>query len=495
MELRLHTRLKKFYPNGVVKALQKTNPSLYGELSRYGLEHNMKPKEVIEYLGFQYVRKRKYDETPLDVIEEQHKQFSDSLMEDILALFPNKQLPALIQLKQQHPKLEKRMVKAARQEGKTEKEFWEDRGFVVGKYKKKRNIDWVQLRKLHHDYQCHASSELAEVLEVTRQHLKYLFSHDMKQKRNQLWEDKLTKQEKKEILSLIRNKLFSHKNHETFIRIYKHREKPKQFAVFYKKREVVKCLFSIPKAILKELIANRFDELDQKDFEILKEIEKKGVPKGETLQIKPTEKRLAKLLAARIQTSQWSSKKEYISFLGWNYTDTRTLTYEEIRQRILPYIDEEGYFRMATKDEGYFSLRSFFIGRGFRSTQEWVEYFGFKYKRTRNVQTEKTYKERLRHFIVYDNKVYINSATNRTFYQSLGNFGKRKKLTLNETIQLLGYERISKEELPEGFVPYIWQPSSSRKITGPTQIVLNRHTKKDNTRDLFSTNQKILQPV
>ncbi|MGG4334651.1 HNH endonuclease [Priestia aryabhattai] len=518
IEKRLYTKLKEIYPNGEVVSLQNKDVSLYNQIRHYGIENKMKPREVIEKLGFRHARKKKEDDDKIierfksellllypdgvvkglsqrnqvlyqeihrytklqninkeNFLEEigfgymrdnKHNETPEEIEQMILSLYPNKQLPVLTEFKNLHTDFVNKLFKAARQEGKTETEFLENMGFTVdvpvyNGIKRRYSIDKACIKKLHQEYQCNATSEFAELLGVTRQYISAIARSTPKRTPKKMWEDAFTETEKQEVMFMIQNRKFTFQEDETIIRIYKHLNSAKQFAVFYKKKDTLKCLFNLPSDIFEELISYRFHELEERDFKIIKEIERRGFSNKDVVRLESTDAELASLLINRLHSGGWSSRKEYVNFLGWDYVDGRTYTYEELKEKVLPYIDEDGYFRMTREDEDYYTLKNLFSRRGFSSTEEWITHLGFKYQRTRNVPTKEKYQERLKSFIVYDNKIYIQSVSNQRFYQLLLFYGQRKGMTLNEVINYLGYERLYKEELPDGYIPYVWQPNNS----------------------------------
>ncbi|MGG3942603.1 hypothetical protein ABEV54_14330 [Peribacillus psychrosaccharolyticus] len=351
---------------------------------------------------------------------------------------------------------------------------------------RKYPIDKTCIKKLHHEYQCSTTSEFSKICGVTRSYISSVALSTPKREPKMHWGNTLTESEKEEVLVMIRNRNFAYQDDDTLIRIYKHKTSINQFAIFFKKNDTLKCLFTLPSNISVELVAYRFHEMDERDFRIMKEIEGKGIPKGDFVHLDPDDE-LINLLINRLYSSEWSSRKEYVNFLGWTYVDANTISYEELREKVLPYIDQDGYFRMRKEDKGYANLKNTFSRRGFRSTEDWVTYLGFKYKRTRNMSTtEEKYKELLKHFVVYDNKVYIQSVANQRFYNLLFFYGQRKGMTFNELLKHLGYERMYKEELPEGYTSYIWQPNDlSCKMSEDFQDLLDDLIIDEKTKELF----------
>lgn len=350
---------------------------------------------------------------------------------------------------------------------------------------KKYPIDKACIKKLHHEYQCSTTSEFSKILGVSRAYIGSIALSTPKREQKINWDDTFTESEKEEVLEMIRNREFTYHYAETLIRIYKHVDIVRQFAIFYKKNDILKCLFTLPSDILDEIVAYRFHEMDEKDFRIMKKIEEKGIPKGEVVHLDPNDE-LINLLTNRLYSSKWSSRKEYVNFLGWTYMDSNATSFEELREKVLPYIDEDGYFRMKKEDEGYYTLKNTFSRRGFRSTAEWVTYLGFKYKRIRNMPTKEKYKERLKNYVVYDNKVYIQSVANQSFYNLLFFYGQRKGMTFNEVIKHLGYVRMYKEELPVGYIPYIGQQNKiTCTMSEDFQDLLDEFIINEKTKELF----------
>ncbi|PEK86904.1 HNH endonuclease [Bacillus mycoides] len=350
---------------------------------------------------------------------------------------------------------------------------------------RKYPIDKACIKKLHSEYHCSTTSEFSKILGVTRQYISSIALSTPKRKPKEQWDDTLTENERKEVFAMIQNRAFTYQADKTLIRIYKHIKNVKQFAIFLKKNDILKCIFTLPSDILNELITYQFHEMDERDFCIMKEIEGRGIPKGNIIHLDPDDN-LIKMLINRLQASEWSSRKEYINFLGWTYIDANTISIDELRQKVLPYIDQDGYFRMRKEDEGYYNLKNTFSRRGFRSTEAWVTYLGFKYKRTRNMSTEEKYKERLKCYIVFENKVYIQSISNQGFYNLLFFYGRRKDMTINELLTYLGYDRLYKEELPTGFTPYIEQPPHySCTMIEDFQELLDNLIIDEKTKELF----------
>jgi hypothetical protein len=421
--------------------------------------------EFIEnVLGFEVKRQVKYDVTP------------DMIIKRLKENYPQKELPPLSEVKQQDSFINKTMVKVAREMGMTEIEFLEFHDFKLsyiktGNTKSKFVIDKQALHHLSSHYY-YIASELAEVFDVTRQWISGAAKQPPKRKIQNPWGTELSEIEKEKVLKLIQSREFVYQEEDYFIRIYKHLASPKLFAILFVSQSGVKCLFEMPTDILDTLVHHRYHELDEKDFEILKELERFQIKLGTDMQI-PTEfTELRTKLTVRL--SQLSmNRKEYIKFLGWNYVDSRTKSEEEIRDRLKPYVDEEGYITLKVEDQEYFNVSHFLIRR-YGTFREGVEALGFKYRRVRAERSnaaKERYRELIKHFIVEGKQVYIHTIDNERFYQLLLFYAQRNGMTLNEVIEDFGYERVYKEDLPEGFTHFVLDDGWQRIYTKSLDFV------------------------
>ena len=455
-------QLLELYPDKIVVGLSANHNRLYAKISNYAKEQGLPVNEFIEnVLGFEVKRLVKYDVTP------------DMIIERLQENYPQKELPPLSAVKEQDSFINKTMTKVARQVGMTEIEFLEYHGFKLSyihtrNTKSKFVIDKQALHHLYSHYYYNAS-ELAEVFDVTRQLISGAAKQPPRRKIKNPWGTELSEIEKEKVLTLIQDREFVYLEENNFIRIYKHLTSPKIFAILYVSQSGVKCLFEMPNDILDTLIHHRYHELNEKDFEVLKELEKLQIPLGEDMQI-PTEltELQTKLTGRLLQLSM--NRKEYIKFLGWNYVDGRMKSEEEIRVRLKPYVDEEGYITLKVEDPEYFSVSHSLIRR-YGTFQKGVEALGFQYRRVRAERSnaaKERYRELMKHFIIEGNQIYIHTVENQRFYHLLLFYAQRNGMTLNEVVKDFGYERVFKEDLPEGFKPYIledgWQSTYTKSV-------------------------------
>lgn len=433
--------LQKIFPDKVVRNIS-SHKNLYGEIKKYLEEQDSDLIDFIESLDFIY-RRGKHSITK----------------EELLALlndnFPNKIIPPINKLSENEPDIAAKIKKISKDNNLTVISFLQSQGFeVTQSLKNTSSMDKLAIYNLYQFYKGSFSAEFANLYGVTRQRISQIGKNKPKRVNN-IWGNSFDEVEIEDILATIDLNTFTYKDRDTLIRIYPHKTQ-KNFAILYLNKDVTKCVFDLPPIILDGLIERRYHELSKQDFDLINALEVRGYKRGSVINTANEEDiELRKIIDRGLYASDLNSISKYLEHLGWKYQSQHNkLSDEELKQRILPYIDREGYFKMKPEDPNYASLKSFFSKRGFHSTEEWVNYFGFKYKLERRMNTTDKYKKLLENFVVYDNKVYIHTIHNRMFYTLLVFYGKRNNLSINNVISSLGYERIYTNDLPKGFVPF-----------------------------------------
>ncbi|WP_294379560.1 hypothetical protein, partial [uncultured Clostridium sp.] len=90
------------------------------------------------------------------------------------------------------------------------------------------------------------------------------------------------------------------------------------------------------------------------------------------------------------------------------------------------------------------------------SKEALIDKFGFNYKRIVNRERieDKYRKIIIERYVVYENKIYINSQDK--FYINLHSTARIKGITLDEYVKKLGFIRLNRNQLPDGYIEYNW---------------------------------------
>lgn len=165
----------------------------------------------------------------------------------------------------------------------------------------------------------------------------------------------------------------------------------------------------------------------------------------------------------KANAKQYNMKtEEYYEFIGLNYYTTENELEDKLYYILKNNLNSDGIVKIQNKlSNGKANSQRLKVQRYLRkldcSLEEIAEKFGFSYKRiVDRGNTEEKYKKIINErYIVSGNKIYINSQDK--FYNAINTIALNKNITLNEYIRDLGFIRVNRNELPEGYIEYEWQ--------------------------------------
>lgn len=240
------------------------------------------------------------------------------------------------------------------------------------------------------------------------------------------------------------------------------------FVFLYTNKEnfSIKCLNKIPSELLKILLANGFHLYKQADLnkisyyrKINDSITDEGFNEIKTEDIN-TLKRL-------FNTPQefFRSFEQFIDYFKFNQiienkVDNRRISDEEVRGILGSFYNEElGIVKIPAEDEQYHRIVNLAANRGY-NLKEFIESFGFTYRRTAILDKKKIKKnllEILKLYMVNEDTIYINSSdkTYVSFYNRANKQGKTLTQYLKDEFSLNRIESVN--SLPVGFKPFDWR--------------------------------------
>lgn len=313
-------------------------------------------------------------------------------------------------------------------------------------------------------------SEIAKILKVSRQLI------DQQVKRNKVVSSFSDEEEDFEdevieiIISLIENYEFEYDRDEIIIRFY-WGNKIGDIAIVYKYGGYVKCVFN-QDGIVKDMLEEYwYYRLGKKDIFLLKKIKEcKNIINykrwtGDETKIRIDDDEIIKLVNKNRRVYNMSIEK-YFDLLGLNlYT-----TYDELEDRLYKSmklnIDEDGIVKIPPKDYRgkqnpvYVKISRDINKLGKKGIEEMSEYFGLNYQRKVNRNSEEKNKKLIfKRYLIENDKIYIDSQD--PFYNTIVARAMKNNMSLNQYISNLGFIKITKKDLPIGYIQYDWRKDLS----------------------------------
>ena len=457
--------LEELYPDKNIISFQQQHRSLYQEIRAYAEENALSIKDYIIGLGFEYIRKNQ-----VQLYSE------DEVITKLNYLFPNKIIGNLLEIQSANSTLYSSLKSIANEKKLKTHEYLREKGYVqknnsVGQ----SNViyDTVSLLELKKEYNFNGT-KLAKWLKVSKQNL----DQKMSRKRDlyPYWQGKeLNLYEVNIINSMIDDNLtlFEDLEDNIVINIYKSITS-QDCAILSIIDGDIKCIFNIPEDIKSRLLEKGFNKYDNRDFEILKELNLNSdlvnIDENGILEIKiknsKLERKISSTLQSRKDTEYGLNQSRYLEFLGFRKTHNNKITDDEVQEVLKKYKDEgSNNIHISTDDLEYHRINNLAHRRGFNSLKDFIESFGYEYKRMRVTNyLEKVTQQIKQNYVVYDNKIYISSVD--PLYASLSQYAIKNNEKLDELLNSIGFSRLKSNELPDGYKQFDWAKYEGSQVKG-----------------------------
>lgn len=433
LDERIKSELLTLFPDGKVTKLRAANSSLYTEIRNIIKNRGFATiQEYLNHLGLEFVRtkKRKAYEEKLEL-----------LLNELNAAFPDKKIINFNNSKDNiHYKLSNKTYAFCREFGFNIHDFFKEHKFIEDNYHYSNyNSDEtnqndiqhiVELDKPNYKYdietmrllctEYHLSQKVfSELFEVSRQAISHLIVRENKFSANWVVE-KFEHGIISVFINMIKNRRTQYvNNEERFYICSNHDTTNSKFVFLYilkvEKEILIQCLFDLPNEIFRLLLEYHFHLFKQIELERLKkfiEINEETKSKNEKYYV-PTNERVIINRWVKEHSSffhDFSSFREY--FKLDNFYVQRDIIHEKTRKLLESYyIQELDIVKIPTEDKNYQKVTKIANKRG-QSLQEFIESYGFNYKRIPTIDLEKRKKERieiLKPYILEDGKIYLSS--------------------------------------------------------------------------------------
>lgn len=455
-ENQLITDLKKVYPTGVIEGNLTQDKNLYYKIRSLASKRNLDIVVYLEKLGYTLENRR---------VEYTEKELLAKLEE----IFVDKKYNNITDIYKQDYNLYNQLNYYSKMEGLSSEAYLRKNKFYkvnkeIGNNKTK-GIDNATLNKLRYEYDTNMS-DIATLFNTTRQNID---SRSKNIKRAVPWwhNEPFTYDEELLICKVIESKEHYYDNNDIHIRIYNGKTNIADIIILYiNTANYVKCISELSSVVVEKINEYHFDKYRKADMEILKELEHDLENQlGNIIIVENDEEECIKLLKNELTSRIITRAKyinmpldEYVKYLGYALDNSQGKRYSDndIKNLLLQYQNNEGYIKIPIGTKDYIRIFRLANNRGFSSMGDFIKSLGLKYIRTTDKEIiQNKYREQLANYIVYENKVYLPSEC--PLYGNLNAYGVRNEKTLNETIEMLGYVRLNKDDLPLNYIPYDWK--------------------------------------
>ena len=311
-------------------------------------------------------------------------------------------------------------------------------------------------------------AKLARILNCSRQNINDKLKKES-QSENGTWLKQLDPDEESKICGRIQNRKDSETNVKFSFALITANTNPYEKALILRNCTKVKVAFELPKAIENALKMNNLDIFTAEELQIVDNLDQIWEDQGRKVY---NEKKCICLEATNkskirsIAEIHNMGLSDYLDLHGFIYIDKRSISNEKILEKIQKYADKDNNIHLNSADEDYFFFTSR-ASRTHRNIYQFFELYGYHYKRGHDVgDTYEKHRQIIdRRYKVDANRIYISSYD--LYYGTLSSFAKKNNLSVDELINSLGFERITrKSDLPSSYVPYDYtvQLNKSQKL-------------------------------
>lgn len=460
---KIYKQLISKYPDKKVYGLSKLE--FYNDIVKRSKSKNMTSKEYLDFLGFTVDNKKKIS------------CFEDDLKSNLYIILNNKEYISMDNIKENYPE-EYSLIKYYSKFHNIKRcdQYLQKIGFKKTGEKTNNlseNFDSYSLSRLINEYDAKAS-ELADNLTRSRQYI----SERVKDTNNistinmNGWVQSYTNDEINSILTVINNRQYCYKDDYITILIYSHKLNFEKKSIVYIKNNFIKCMFDCDYRIEKALKDNYFDILNNKDFDLLNELDnlwdKQGNQKNNKYKIIEVDSSL------RCKINNISAKKDmtgydFLQTFDYKLKDKRIKnTDEKLIESIKRYVIKDNIVRIRVKDPDYYRLANYATQNNFDGIEGLVNNFGFEYQKGKDSSNviEKHIKTIREKYIIEKNSIYICSYD--PFYNTLNALAIKRNMDLQTLLKEWGFERVkNKYDLPKDYVAYDYKDDLKK------QLVLN----------------------
>lgn len=441
LEERIKSELTDLYPDGIINNLSVKNLPLHNEIKRIAKIRNTSYSQYLNSLGFVYENKRgrskkSNDEKLTEILIELNQAFPDKTIET----FTNRQLYS-------------RVYYYAKENNLDIDIFLNQQGFyyknLSGQTQSQQNVVDIgknQSSKLKYDIDtiralCTtygiSQKVFSDLFEVSRQAISGLINRENKYSNNWIVTE-LDQTTLNTFEQMIRNyeKKYSTENEQFFIGCDGDTEQP-AFCFFYtlKIENEILCqvLYEIPNSLKEMMIKHNIHHFKLPHLTFLKELDNRNQDfstKKEPYYLSKKERDTVNVLI-RIYPHLFNDFSTFRDFLGLHHIEYKRDIQSERYYNILSshYLPELDIVKIPSDDKRTYIKISRAAKKRGMGLKEFIESFGFNYKRVVNVNQEQR-KEKLfkvlSPYILEDGKIYISSfdAVYTKFY-ILANKSKR----------------------------------------------------------------------
>lgn len=472
------------------EGLSAIDNSLYQRIANYSRDKEIGVEDLLNSWGFQY-RGRVNFSMSIEVILAKTEE-----------LYPNKTIESIMEFKKENDTMYQRLVFLLKR-SKTPSEFFLENGFTINNRLKKvitdkkdngehqaiklYNYDKVALTEILKYYDLNMN-EFAQRVGVTRETIRIAPKSREVKRGYPLYPEILEDEELNVVFRAIDKRVFTYEENGYFVKLLRKKAGKaspyNDIALVVVKESKAKCFLYLPDYVEERLDFKGLLRYNEKDFKILNIMdelpESWSINKNEEIEF--LDERYSSLISAGLRLfkaeDKNSARKEYVYYLTGFYPKTRNKSDDDILEIIQRnvYDDVNKYVHLSTYNDekaDYSRLRRETKRRGLSNIHELIESFDYIYK-----PKPRTYKDIFseyveiikEYYVVEGDKVYIK--TDELFANRITTYGSKKGLTLDGLINELGFTRIKKEDLPEGYV-YRSYTQSKRKSNSLIVQVLN----------------------
>lgn len=358
-----------------------------------------------------------------------------------------------------NPKLYSKVRKIAKELGLSPSEYCKQLGFeVINGRQTTRAVasyDIQTMRKLLDEFDIN-EARLAAILNCSRQNI------NDKLKRNSsnadgTWLMLLDSNEESQICNQIQEMKDTEIGDKFSFSLLTSRENPYKKALIFREGTTVKVAFELPATIENALQTNNLDIFTAKELQIVDMLESIWIAQGS--QKSNGQKRIyldanQKIKIKSLAANHNMEFADYLDLQGFSYIDKRSVSDEDILEKISKYADKDRKIHLNSTDDDYF----FFTSRASRTHQNIYQFFqsyGCHYERGHDVgDTFEKHRQIIeQRYKVDSNRIYISSYD--PYYGTLSSFAVKNNLSLDKLIASFGFERIAhKKDLPTSYVPF-----------------------------------------
>lgn len=432
--------LNKIFSDKVVYKISKY--PIYAEIHKICNSKEIDMKQYIESLGFTY------SSSQSDLFT------TEKLLDELTFMFPDKSYKKISDISRNNQALYSYINKQAKIHNIKPEAYLKSIGFT----KSSNNCikyDIFNLTKLLNEYSI-KDADIARLMNCSGENIRQKLKKNVNKNQNE-WLIPLSQEE----ITLVCDHIYKHELlfiSPTFsFSIVDNLKDQTVKALVIRQNMTVKLLFEFPTQIKRALAQNLLDIFMPNELEFFQCLNKKWKNQGSN--ITDNKKIIILDTSEKNKIKNWASAKalnidEYLALIDFSYADKRYISDEEILSKILVYADSNNNINLHVTDKDYYFFTSH-ASRNNMSIYDFFDSYGYHYIRghfTGDIYEKHKFIIKSR-YIIQNNIIYIPSYD--PYYRTLTGLAYNKRKTLDELLQLLGFNRIpNKKNLPLDYIPY-----------------------------------------